>query len=322
MRWLLLLCLGCSTASLPALPKASGDTATFLVPGYKGSFLADEQGERRWITPSQALSSGDESLALPGPRALHPDGPVTRLSIFGIGETAYLPLLEFARDRLPGPVAFSYDWRQDVRESARRLCAAIAAAPVARVDLVVHSMGGLVALHCLRQGALKVRRVAFLGTPFAGSAKISADLLRGDHALRNRALLSADALFTFASSWQLLPPALPAISVQTLGRPAADEPQLARMLAAHDGHWRELEGFVPAVPVLAVIGEGRSTPAALRFEDVEHLPQGDGDGLVTSASARPSFAHEEFRTKAEHSEMLGDRDVQAALLRFLQGGPK
>src|ERR1700742_1064471 len=91
----LVLLAACSTASLPDLPKATHDRATVLVPGYKGSFLADESGKRVWITPGAVLGSGDTTLALDFPGVhdersagpLHPDGPITRLSIAGIGET-------------------------------------------------------------------------------------------------------------------------------------------------------------------------------------------------------------------------------------------
>ena len=63
--------------------------------------------------------------------------------------------------------------------------------------------------HSIASGAGRPRCgvSVFAGTPFAGAVTIFQDLVRGDHAGRNRALLSADALFTFPSAWQLLPPA-------------------------------------------------------------------------------------------------------------------
>ncbi len=355
MRRLLLAAAltGCATAALPPLPPATGGEATVFVPGYKGSFLADASGGRVWLTPGDALRRGDRSLALPfdGERSatlgpLHPDGPVTRLSVLGFGEDVYLPFFEFARDALPGVVPFSYDWRKDVRDSARELCAAIAALPAARVDLVVHSMGGLLALHCLRQGAPNVRRLVFLGTPFAGSVKIWPDLVRGDVAGRNRSLLSAVALFTFPAAWQLLPPS-GAFFFDRSGAPAAGDAlgkqtwlsglgifadpalrsdpaytaELSRMLAAHDEHWRALAGFAPGIPALVVVGEGHPTISGVRLEngapDLDHPPKADGDGTVTAVSARPDFPHQEFVTQAGHVEMLREPDVQRAVARFL-----
>lgn len=348
MRRLAALALcGCSTAALPALPPPSGDAATVFVPGYKGSFLAGENGDRAWLTPASALSGGDRSLALPfpgdrlGPHfgALHPDGPLTRLSVLGIGEDVYLHFLEFFARSVPSPVAFSYDWRQDVRDSGRALCAALARLPARRVTLVAHSMGGLVALACLQQGAPTVRKVIFAGTPFAGSPKIFPDLVRGDHVGRNHALLSAEALFTFASAFQLLPPApdflqgergdpfSPAFwtgrGVGVFAEPArrtdaAYLGQLRRMLLAHEAWHLAMRGAtVPGA--LVIVGVGHATVSGVRVAygrfDFDHPPTADGDGTVTAASARPAFAHEELVTHALHTALLDDAAVQQAIVQ-------
>ena len=345
----LALC-GCSTAALPALPPPAGDTATVFVPGYKGSFLAGENGDRAWLTPSDALSGGDRSLALPfsgdhlGPHfgALHPDGPLTRLSVLGIGEDVYLHFLEFFAGAVPSPVAFSYDWRQDVRDSGRALCDAIARLPAKRVTLVAHSMGGMVALACLLQGAPKVRKVVFAGTPFAGSPKIFPDLVRGDQVGRNHALLSAEALFTFASAFQLLPPA-PDFFVGEAGDPfspafwtgrglgvfadparrtdAAYLAELGRMLEAHASWGLLLRGAAaPAALVhaaLVVVGVGHQTVSGVRVVegrfDFDHPPTADGDGTVTAQSARPAFPHEELISHATHTALLDDPAVRQAI---------
>lgn len=88
----------------------------------------------------------------------------------------------------PVPVfPFAYDWRLDVFDSARRLgdfirevldrCRLLPHYPatLAEVDLVGHSMGGLVISACLARGyhvengKPLVRRVATLGTPYHGA---------------------------------------------------------------------------------------------------------------------------------------------------------
>jgi pimeloyl-ACP methyl ester carboxylesterase len=338
--WLLSL-VSCSIASLPTLPKA-GEHATILVPGYKGSFLANEQSERIWITPGKAIAGGETSLAVPFPGQrethsagpLHADGPITRLSILGIGASVYLPFLEFAGEKLPGVIPFSYDWRQDIRVSAKELCAQIAASPAARVDLVVHSMGGLVALHCLKQGAPKVRRVVFAGTPFRGAAEILKDLARGAKEVLNSSLMSQEAIFTFTAAWQLAPPGSVLLNAAQweaglglFNDPAVREnpayrSELNAQLEATRAHWKELEGFAPGVPALAVIGTGRDTVSGTRFNadgtpDFDHPPTSDGDGLVPESSARPGFAHEELISSAVHQSLLNDAAVQAAIERFL-----
>ena len=347
MRVLLLVLAwcGCSTASLPALPPPSGESATIFVPGYKGSFLAEENGDRAWLTPGTALSGGDRSLALPfpgdhlGPRfgKLHADGPLTRLSVLGIGEDVYNHFLEFFARSVPSPVIFSYDWRQDLRDAGRELCATIARLPARRVTVVAHSMGGLVVLACLQQGAPTVRKVIFAGTPFAGSPKIFPDFVRGDRAGRNRALLSPEALFTFAAAFQLLPaapdfivgaresPFSPAFWTErglgVFADPArrTDEAYLThlrRMLAAHD-EWHLALRTAAAPRALAIVGLGHETVSGVRMVkdrfDFDHPPTADGDGTVTAISARPAFPHDELTSRAVHSKLLDDNDVQQAI---------
>jgi pimeloyl-ACP methyl ester carboxylesterase len=333
--------MGCSTASLPQLPPAKADRATILVPGYKGSFLADEHGERVWITPGAVLTSGDISLALPFPGEredvhaagpLHPDGPITRLSIAGIGESAYLPFLQYASRELQGVTPFSYDWRKDVRESAKELCAAIEALPVKHVDIVAHSMGGLVTLHCLAMGAPKVRRVVFAGTPFAGSPLVFKNLARGDPVGRNDTLISAQAMFTFTAAWQLAPADAEMTKPETwlagLG-PFVDpqlrtdpsyQAELRHQLEQQKDHWRALEHVSPGVRSLVILGTGRKTVSGVSWQggapDFDHPQSSDGDGTVPAESAVPKFPHEEVTVHAEHLRLLDDEAAEASMTRF------
>lgn len=219
----------CSVARVH-VPPATGEEVTLLVPGYRGSFLVTEgpEPERVWLTVGQALSRGERTLAMPFPGqrplpshgALRPDGPLTELSAFFYSVDAYRGFMEFGREHLPGLVPFSYDWRRDVRESAGQLCARIEQLVAEgggrrRINIVAHSMGGLVTLHCLLHGgaqagerpwagAAHVRRVVILGTPFSGGPGLFDDLFLGTDTLRNRALLAPEALFTFPSVFQLL----------------------------------------------------------------------------------------------------------------------
>ena len=337
---LLLLC-ACSVAPRPDLPAPSGAVATVLVPGYKGSFLVDTHGERAWLNPEQVLSAGDRSLALPfdgerpakGFGPLHPDGPLTKLGVLFFKRDVYLGFLEFARASLPGAVAFGYDWRQDLRASARELCDTIERLPVERVDLVAHSMGGLVALHCLRSGAPKVRRVVFAGTPFRGGPQILEDLLWGTKTGRNTALLSKQALFSFPAAFQLLPPAGDFTDPEAwlrggwgvfqdpaLRADAAYRAQLTRMLAAHAESSAALAASRGTRDVLTVIGTGRPTIVRVHPDDRDHPELGDGDGSVPAASARLEGA-QVFETGAEHTALLLDEGVQRAIARFLQAAP-
>ena len=72
-----------------------------------------------------------------------------------MGTSAYLPFLEFASKKLPGLVSFSYDWRQNNRESARQLCNFIDSLPAGHVDVIAHMMNRRPgAIHSMQHRAL------------------------------------------------------------------------------------------------------------------------------------------------------------------------
>jgi pimeloyl-ACP methyl ester carboxylesterase len=371
---------GCSVARVNLAPP-TGDEVTLLVPGYRGSFLFTEgpEPERAWFSPGDVVTRGERSLALPFPGQrsaprfgpLVPDGPMTKLTLIPLLASidVYRPVMEFGRERLPGFTAFGYDWRRDVRESAGKLCARIEQLVAEgggrrKVNLVVHSMGGLVALHCLLHGgsepgtqpwagAAHVQRVVFVGTPFRGSPGIFDDLLEGTTTGRNTALLRPEALFTFASSFQLLPwrgdffvdgagapVALDAFVPEqwwtrgwgvfeeaALREDAAYREQLTRMLEARRALADALaprEGLPPPpFQTLVVVGTGRSTTSGFRMKDgaldVDDETKADGDGSVLATSAVPalSLPFERLDSRAEHVALMSDDEVLRAIARFL-----
>lgn len=380
--WLLWsVVLGGCTVARVNVPPPRGEEVTILVPGYRGSFLVTEgpQPELAWITVGQSLSRGERTLALPFPGQhavptygpLRPDGPITELSAPFVSMDAYRTLMEFGRDHLPGLVPFGYDWRRDVRESADQLCARIEQLVAEkggqrRVNIVAHSMGGLVTMHCLLHGGTRgqggawagaghVQRVVILGTPFTGAPGIFDDLLVGTQVVRNRALLSPEALFSFAAAYQLLP-ARNDFLVDAGGQPVAwdvsdpavwlkqgwgvfadpavreDEAyraQLVRLLEAH----RELTEALAPVPgmapppfeTLVVVGTGHPTVSGFEVVDgkldVTHPRHADGDGTVMASRAVPvlPLVYQRLDSAAEHVGLTSDPKVLDAIERFLKG---
>ena len=374
LGWLVALA-GCAATRIE-VPPPSGEVVTVLVPGYYGSFLATDgdASERAWVTTGQLLSRGERSLALPFPGQrpspsygpLHPDGLLTRVGPPLLATDAYATTLEFGREHLPDLVPFAYDWRQDIRVSAGQLCARIEQL-VAQgggrrtVNIVAHSMGGLVTLHCLLHGgaggrpwaaAEHVRRVVFVGTPLGGSPVVFDDLLGGTRMGRNRALLSAEALFSFPASFQLLPsgddfleggPAgggawevfNPVLWRTQRWGPFADLPanddaaytaQLARLKQAHGELRASLKpNTAPPFALLLVVGTGRDTVRGFRGRgtlDVEHPLLADGDGSVLASNAIPPtdwvLPYQRFFSTAEHVALVSDEQVLQEIARFLR----
>ncbi len=79
------------------------------------------------------------------------------------------------KDRKPTLFVFAYDWRLSNADSARALGDYIAGInklyPNTKVDIVAHSMGGLIARRFIIDNPGKVNRLITVATPFLGSAK-------------------------------------------------------------------------------------------------------------------------------------------------------
>lgn len=149
---------------------------------------------------------------------------------------------------------FSYDWRQDNLESVSQLDAFIEQVredhgnPDLEVDVVAHSMGGLITRYFIRYGTLdvlddndfpvngygaeKIRRVVLLGTPNLGSAGAFRTLLRGYKVLLGT--IPIEVVATFPSTYQVLPHAINDWLISTTGAPI-DHDQF------DTAFWREFE---------------------------------------------------------------------------------
>ena len=123
---------------------------------------------------------------------------------------------------------FSYDWRQDNVKSAQELHAFIQAIKTKhkqdnlKVDIVAHSMGGLIARYYIRYGTVdvlndndfpvnniganNVRKVILLGTPNFGAISTVNALHNGEKVGFKR--IPPETLASFPSVYQLLPHAL------------------------------------------------------------------------------------------------------------------
>ena len=108
---------------------------------------------------------------------------------------------------------FAYDWRRDNRVAARLLQKLInkklprwlEVYPQAKVILIAHSMGGLVARYYLEHlgGAQHCKALITLGTPYRGSVKILEFLANG---YQKRPLPDlTEVVRSFTSAYQLLP---------------------------------------------------------------------------------------------------------------------
>jgi pimeloyl-ACP methyl ester carboxylesterase len=241
----------CSDTPRPDLARLyrvgmSDAAPVILIPGVFGSRLRDRTtGDEVWPGPWwRILFSSYPELALDfDPKTQQP--LPSRLEPFGIAEQVfgrdfYRPILQtlsryggYAPGTLGMPAAkgerryyvFAYDWRQDNVTSARELERLIEAIrrdysdPALRVDIVAHSMGGLIARYYLRfgtrdvldgnpqtvtmAGSARVRKLVLLGTPNLGSVSSLHAFLSGVPV--GLGTIAPRTLATMPSGYQLFP---------------------------------------------------------------------------------------------------------------------
>src|SRR5436190_16125306 len=142
---LLVFALGCTASDrYRGHPVPEGKVITVLVPGYRGSFLYD-QNRLAYLEAGAGFRVGGESLGTcrGGMKPLEPGGPVTKFTIWPYAFDVYAGFMEWGEKALPGFTAFGYDWRADLLYNGSQLCEFIGER---RANVVAHSMGGLVTM--------------------------------------------------------------------------------------------------------------------------------------------------------------------------------
>ena len=242
----------------------SDTTPVIVIPGVFGSRLRDRtSGVEVWPGTARMILFDDyRHLALDFDRttlAVRPDN----LEAFGVtdaalGQDFYGKIIATLRDfggyvrGTPGvPPApgerryyvYAYDWRQDNVDSARGLDRLIEALrrdyadPKLRVDIVAHSMGGLIARYYQRYGtedvldgresqislygATRVRKLILLGTPNMGSASSLHAFLAGEAIGFGR--IPQETLATLPSGYEIFPHPLVTWLLDAAGRPLHDD---------------------------------------------------------------------------------------------------
>jgi pimeloyl-ACP methyl ester carboxylesterase len=134
---------------------------------------------------------------------------------------------------------FSYDWRRDLVESARRFDETLEALADARgehdaqFNVVGHSMGGLVARYYLRHGtaepdpdapvtwagARRIKNLILVAVPNAGGIHALEALLLGNRVGLSYATLASPVVARMPSVYQLLPPVGAPALVDHAGEP-------------------------------------------------------------------------------------------------------
>jgi pimeloyl-ACP methyl ester carboxylesterase len=193
-----------------------------VIPGIMGSKLCDGSGSVVWGDRASYTQARINLLRLP------PDPSARDRSIrsCGIIDTVNLVPLLWESNVYSGLMRklldigyndseilqFDYDWRLSNFENAELFKIFVERrVPSGKVDIVAHSMGGLIARIYVQnlQGASRVNNLLFFGTPHLGSAKIFQRLRDGfenwPNALSGGLVEIQKTILSFPSTFQLLP---------------------------------------------------------------------------------------------------------------------
>jgi hypothetical protein len=252
--------------------------------------------------------------------------------------------------------AFPYDWRRDNRVAARRLKEQTdhwlrewrRESPEAKLILVCHSMGGLVAryfLECL-EGWRDTRRLVTFGTPYRGSLNALNFLVHGGQKRLGPipVLDLSRLLHSFPSIYQLLPiypcfdpgdgrlirvseaVGLPNVNPERVRAADAFHREIEQAVTAHlddEGYRRGRYTIHPIVgtfqaTLLSARRSGAGVEVLGTFPDFEP----DGDGTVPRVSATPiEFPREEGAMFAaeRHGSLQHNDGVLVQLAGLLSG---
>ncbi|HJJ95451.1 MAG TPA: alpha/beta fold hydrolase [Methanocorpusculum sp.] len=177
------------TTYSPATEAGAGPVPIIFIPGILGSPLyLPENGKKLWLSANFLKMA--ERMAIEYPLDVKNNDINQQMLPPYQREGGHLRKSFFMIDRLcqrfpSRPVYhFSYDFRQSSEVSADALKQQIdysLADYSKEVDLICHSMGGLVAAaYIAKYGFCHIRKIVFLGTPFEGSSLITKLLITGD----------------------------------------------------------------------------------------------------------------------------------------------
>ncbi len=178
---------------IPGIGGSEFKTAEFIdwsqPDGHGGTFThAYPAGEKVWVNTIEALKPGDDDYF--DVLRLKPDGQTSEANLALTGSLfAYQQMVDFfvsSGYTIDSDLfVFPYDWRKDIALTAPLLDEKIESIKQqtgsTKVDIVAHSMGGLVARNYIADvsRASKVNKLFILGTPHLGSAKFLSVLRYG-----------------------------------------------------------------------------------------------------------------------------------------------
>ena len=306
--------------------RVRGGPRVLVLPGIMGSTIGKPRkvflDDVLWFDPIDIAAGNIVKLALNGA------SPYVSL---GVVPLAYVALK--LRLTIAGyDVSFHhYDWRRSLDDLGIELAARLKAESAAEVQLVAHSMGGLVARAAIARKAQRIKRLIMLGTPNHGSFA-PAQAVRAVYSVvkqvaaidpfHDAETLSREVFTTFPGLYQMLPTPekFSAVNLYDSGAWPKKGPQprkdlLEEVQAVQQSLAKADERFV------LIAGVNQETVVGLRMESDEFAYDQslEGDGTVPLAFAELSGATT-YYVQESHGSLPNNLSVGRAVADLLESG--
>ena len=264
----------------------------YLLPGLLGSKLGrthGDQSELIWLDPAKVMNGQLMQLV---------SGKHSDIHALGVMLPSCLKLALTLRCAGLPVKLYAYDWRCSLLQLGQQLAQDMLLNPNRNIQIVGHSMGGLVARAALKhQGMQKVSRVVQLGTPNHGSFALVESLracyptVRKLGALDRRHSaeeLTASVFKSFDSFYEMLPNPKFTSSVNLYNQAHWPMDQLTPSIAQLKRGQQVMHGLVDVDQRFhLIIGDGQPTMTGVSLRNNEFVfecsDHGDGTVPVTLA---------------------------------------
>jgi len=346
--------------SKPNVPgdEPEGKRPVLIIPGIMGSELY-ENGELVWINKAKIADYTKdlfllESLGLDergNPmKSVSPGNIVQKVLTVDIFERLISDLEQQKYINGENYFTFPYDWRLDLKKSRELLKEKIAESKKGfnKIDIVAHSMGGLLVKDYIKQyGSENINKLILVGTPHLGAPKAAKTLLEGDTDIPMN-ILNKNTMkqlsLNMPTIYQLLPnqkyfdifngyinfSAEPWVAPnildynrtreflksRNLNGALLDQEQEIQLLSELD---------LTGVDAYNIAGCGTNTQAGYRFNSefiIKGIGYTSGDKTVPFMSARQvniPFENKYYVKKAGHSELPSHEYARKIILDILTG---
>jgi pSer/pThr/pTyr-binding forkhead associated (FHA) protein len=314
------------------LPKGSSRRIVIFVPGLMGSEMW--RGSERLFPNIKTLFTNPETLQYPSPAeprkiveevVIVPNliklDQYNRLGDYMVEELGYQRGVDFFE--------FPYDWRQDVRISARQLGELVESLPRNQPLVIIgHSLGTMVSRYYIERlgGKHRVERVILMGGPHRGAVQALTSLLNAPDLLPFGIMGERlrKVSMSFPSAYQILPvyPLTVDASgtqINFLENESWLPEQYIPLLRAGREFRREL-GVRSSIPAVSIFGYGLKTTSGLSIQrdstgkikkiDYRTEPSGDSTLLELSTVLEGTEIHP---VQQYHGSLFVDNDVKMRL---------